>query len=38
MEVEIKFSPPLRPGVLIKRYKRFLADVRFDGAARRVVW
>ncbi len=30
MEVEIKFSPPLRPGVLLRRYKRFLADVRCD--------
>jgi sugar fermentation stimulation protein A len=28
MEVEIKFSPPLREAVLIKRYKRFLADVQ----------
>lgn len=30
MEVEIKFFPPLRPAVLVKRYKRFLADVRFE--------
>jgi sugar fermentation stimulation protein A len=28
MEAEIVFSPPLAPGILIKRYKRFLADVR----------
>lgn len=30
MEVEIKFAPPLRRATLIKRYKRFLADVRFE--------
>jgi sugar fermentation stimulation protein A len=30
MEVEIKFSPTLRPAVLLKRYKRFLADVLCD--------
>jgi sugar fermentation stimulation protein A len=31
LEVEIKFSPPLREGVLVRRYKRFLADVKFPG-------
>jgi sugar fermentation stimulation protein A len=29
-EVAIKFAHPLRPGTLLKRYKRFLADVRCD--------
>ena len=27
----MKFDPPLRSGVLIRRYKRFLADVEIDG-------
>jgi sugar fermentation stimulation protein A len=27
VEIEITYSPPLRPARLIKRYKRFLADV-----------
>jgi len=26
----MKFDPPLRPAILLKRYKRFLADVRFE--------
>ncbi|MEQ9519053.1 MAG: DNA/RNA nuclease SfsA [Parvibaculum sp.] len=26
----MKFSPPLTPATLLKRYKRFLADIRFD--------
>ena len=26
----MKFSPPLEPGLLVKRYKRFLADVQLD--------
>lgn len=30
MEVEIKFPAPLRPGTLVRRYKRFLADVRCE--------
>jgi sugar fermentation stimulation protein A len=30
MEVEIKFQPPLRTGVLLGRRKRFFADVRCD--------
>jgi len=30
MEVAIKFYPPLRPATLLKRYKRFLADVRLE--------
>lgn len=30
MEVEIKFHPPLISGVLLKRYKRFLADVKLE--------
>ncbi|MBL8023415.1 MAG: DNA/RNA nuclease SfsA [Elusimicrobia bacterium] len=30
MEAEIVFSPPLARGILLKRYKRFLADVRLE--------
>lgn len=30
MEAEIVFSPPLARGHLLKRYKRFLADVRLE--------
>ena len=31
------FESPLLPGVLLRRYKRFLADVRFDSGEERVV-
>jgi sugar fermentation stimulation protein A len=31
MEVEITFQPPLVPGILLQRYKRFLADVKLRG-------
>ena len=27
----VRFDPPLRPAVLLRRYKRFLADVRCPG-------
>jgi sugar fermentation stimulation protein A len=30
LEVEIKFHPPLIPGRLLRRYKRFLADVELE--------
>lgn len=30
MEAEIVFAPPLARGILLKRYKRFLADVRLE--------
>ena len=30
MEAQVVFSPPLTTGVLLKRYKRFLADVKLD--------
>lgn len=33
----MKFDSPLRQGTLIKRYKRFLADVRFDDGAEETV-
>jgi sugar fermentation stimulation protein A len=30
MEAEIVFAPPLAQGILLKRYKRFLADVKLE--------
>ena len=30
----MRFSSPLIPGTLLKRYKRFLADVRLDDGTR----
>ena len=27
----MKFEKVMREGIILKRYKRFLADVRFDG-------
>lgn len=30
MEAEIVFAPPLARGILLKRYKRFLADVKLE--------
>ena len=30
----MQFDPPLTPGILVRRYKRFLADVTIDGPGR----
>ena len=32
----MRFEPPLFPGILVRRYKRFLADVMIDGRAETV--
>ena len=32
----MRFDPPLLPGLLVRRYKRFLADVDIDGAVETV--
>lgn len=36
-EAAVEFGPPLRPGVLVRRYRRFLADIETADGARTTI-